>query len=113
MAMVLAAIAARDSMNEKRVTENSVTLFRIWCRLQDSNPPPDDYKALENVNDCKGLAHFRVSKTDGSVCVPALSDKGPPLIGNAIEVVFQRAFPAVLTGRAGNPVVLDSSPAFL
>ncbi|WP_230878101.1 hypothetical protein, partial [Burkholderia sp. 9777_1386] len=24
------AIAARDSMNEKRVTENSVTLFRIW-----------------------------------------------------------------------------------
>ncbi|HEM7899702.1 TPA: hypothetical protein U2L33_003790 [Burkholderia cenocepacia] len=55
MAMVLAAIAARDSMNEKRVTENSVTLFRIWCRLQDSNPPPDDYKAPEESRRIKVL----------------------------------------------------------
>ncbi|WP_229278247.1 hypothetical protein, partial [Burkholderia cenocepacia] len=49
------AIAARGSMNEKRVTENSVTLFRIWCRLQDSNPPPDDYKAVEISNDYNNL----------------------------------------------------------
>ncbi|WP_146075209.1 MULTISPECIES: hypothetical protein [Burkholderia] len=34
-------------MNEKGVTENSVTPFRIWCRLQELNPPPDDYNASE------------------------------------------------------------------
>lgn len=37
-------IAARGPMNKKGVTENSVTPFRIWCRLQDSNSQPDDYK---------------------------------------------------------------------
>ncbi|MFH5256044.1 hypothetical protein ACGTRS_32920 [Burkholderia semiarida] len=76
-------IAARGSMNKKGVTENSVTPFRIWCRLQDSNPPPDDYKALEIFMHYKYLANFRVSKTGNCIGLSALSGKAQHWIGNA------------------------------
>ncbi|WP_150600690.1 hypothetical protein [Pandoraea fibrosis] len=32
---------------DKKTGPISGARFNIWCRLQDLNPPPDDYKALE------------------------------------------------------------------
>ncbi|WP_155623684.1 hypothetical protein [Burkholderia territorii] len=54
--------------------------------LQDSNPPPDDYKAVGIVNDFHNLACFRVSKIHASAPFPALSGKDRILIGNASKI---------------------------
>ncbi|ACQ98890.1 hypothetical protein GBP346_A3820 [Burkholderia pseudomallei MSHR346] len=52
-------------------------------RLQDSNPPPDDYKAPEIINNYNDLEEYRVSKTLVCFGFSALRGKSPRPIGNA------------------------------
>ncbi|HHT8991471.1 TPA: hypothetical protein ACT5CU_001137 [Burkholderia cenocepacia] len=67
-------------MNEKRVTENSVTLFRIWCRLQDSNQPPDDYKAPEESREIKALDNNSFYKDLARAGLKRIACRAPVLV---------------------------------
>ncbi|WP_347880185.1 DUF6680 family protein [Burkholderia sp. BCC1644] len=63
--------------------EENLPALRIWCRLQDSNPPPDDYKAVEIFKHYKHLGKHCVSKPADHIAFSALSDKAWRRIGNA------------------------------
>jgi hypothetical protein len=65
------------------VTQTSRNPLLDMVRLQDSNPPPDDYKALEIINYYNNLWNFDVSKTADYIDVLTLSGKALYPIGNA------------------------------
>ncbi|HGL5238666.1 TPA: hypothetical protein ACKFH8_005549, partial [Burkholderia multivorans] len=67
-------------------TQTSRNPLISLVRLQDSNPPPDDYKAVGIFNHFHNLACFRVSKIHASAPFPALFGKDRILIGNASKI---------------------------
>jgi len=47
---------------DKGLREYHATPCFVWCRLQDSNPPPDDYKASTNIKQISHLPNFSIYK---------------------------------------------------
>ncbi|MGW4948606.1 hypothetical protein ACWEOZ_44260, partial [Actinoplanes sp. NPDC004185] len=79
-------------------------------RLQDSNPPPDDYKALEKINDYSELAVFRVSKTTDYAGLSALSVGALVRIGSACPPRFQQFCPGFVSRLPPRPNPSDGYP---